>query len=68
MRFLDLMNGLFKTKETFPEMTWTSEYNNYGGSFVTITIPVTDENANLLIQAQQMFEPAPQTGDYNYNY
>lgn len=57
MRFSDLMSGLFKTKESFPDMRWEVEQRSYGESTVTITIPVSDENAKLLIDAQRMFAP-----------
>lgn len=61
--FGEMMNKLFKVKDMFPSMTQSPTYNNYGGSFLTITIPITDENAQLLIDAQKMFEPVD---EYRY--
>lgn len=56
--FGKLMSKLFKAQEMFPDMDMLPVYTNYGQSHVVITIPVTDENAQLLIDAQEMFAPA----------
>mgnify|MGYP003296077057 CR=1 FL=1 len=55
MDFLTLMNHLFTLKKSFPDMTISPEYSNWGESVVTVTLPVSDENAQLLLQAVQMF-------------
>lgn len=63
MSFSELMNLLFSVKEKAPSMRWEPTMERWGESKVVITIPVTDENAELLIQAQQMFAPRE---DYDY--
>lgn len=57
MSFRELFSNLNTVKDMFPSMRWTPTLNTYGESVITITIPVTNENAQLLLDAQAMFAP-----------
>lgn len=60
MTFLELMNHLFALQKAFPDMDWDVEARAYSPSQININIPISFENAEMLIQAQQMFAPVEQ--------
>lgn len=65
MDFSTLFTGLNSIRESFPDMRWEPEVRSYGQSTVTVTIPVSQENAQLLLDAHAMF--APREPDYRFD-
>lgn len=57
MDFLELIDTLIELQKKFPDMKWETQSNSYLPSRVDITLYISQENADLLLQAQQMFAP-----------
>lgn len=57
MTFSELMDLLFEVKRKAPDMTFSPDPQTWGQSVVRINLPVSQEHAELLIQAQKMFAP-----------
>lgn len=57
MEFRELMETLFGLQERFPGMRWDVQ-----GSEVVLTLPMSQENAELLAQAREMFAARSEGG------
>jgi len=58
MTISELMNILFDLKRKFPDLYLDPKFVTYGQSTVTVTLPVSDDHAALLVQAISMFAPS----------